>query len=182
MNVEQVSDELVSGLPSFVRWSGENPLTLDWWAPSITGDPCLDYAAGEAHLQSAFDVFPNFRDPSASPFYRTFATPLFADPCAVLSGIILAMRTSGPIECGFVDALTKKAMAGRIPPIDPNQDEDVQNGFLLGDACLAVARLINDPRLVSGEILSVIDQTMDGVTASGFLAIICAAALAGALH
>src|SRR4051794_12315590 len=110
--------EQVTGYPSFVRHAPENTSGLDWWSPVRSGDAEADFRAGEAHFETAMKLLTGVRDPGWREYYAATMMPNL-NPFGVLPAILEAMQDFGPIEHGFVAALSRKAITGRIPPRDP---------------------------------------------------------------
>jgi hypothetical protein len=90
---------------------------------------------------------------------------------------------SGPIEVGFIEALTRKAMSGRAPPIIGYRLAEDREGEEHARLCLDLARMVDMPTLISDELISVIDGTFGAAAGAWpFVWTICVAAAVGALN
>lgn len=174
-----VSNQM-EGYPSFVRRTDENPTSIDWWAPVRIGDAHSDYATGAAHCDAAIAMLKGLHDPYAIDFYKAVVAPIYGDPRAILAKIVHSMRVSGPMECGFIWALTQKAIAGRPPAVGYGLLDDDRFGQETAQACIEIARCTCDPSLLSGELIATIDRTFDITLQQAFVWTVCASALAGA--
>lgn len=104
--------DILAELPSFVKPGilppATEPLTLDhfnFWSPERTGDLAVDYEWGGRHFLTAL----NYSG--------------MAESALLLFLVVMAMNRQpiGAIECGFIDAASRSALAGMIPPKAPDE-------------------------------------------------------------
>jgi hypothetical protein len=179
-----LDNEALPGFPSFVRLNPEfsrealNPLEqFKFWEPERSGYPERDYATGREHFETA------------SAFARSIQSNSF------LANVVGGMcgRRPGPMEDGFIDALSCKATYGRIPdPISPTMIEHTVHlcgqtadelRFGEGEAreYLHVARVNRCPDVIAGLLITAINQEMPRGALS-FLWTVCGAAYLGATN
>lgn len=163
--------------PSFVREIPSVPSHLvekfNFWAPERSGCPELDYLAGRRHFESAL------------AFAHCHGSPSF------IANVVGCMCNvgCGPMESGFIDALSCKAIYGRAP--DPlSQDAVRQLGFSEGefraDECEAreimeIARFYRRPDIIGELVRAAVNREL-GNGILPFLWTVCAAAYLGAAN
>jgi len=185
MNQDFAQADRIEGYPSFVRRSADGVFGFNWWAPVRSGDADTDYLAGVAHFHTALGMLKAVREPASVDFYRGLVAPIAPYPASILATIVGSMRVSGPIECGFVNALTQKAIAGRAPELSEFREtwpEEVRDGDEHAHTCLELARIFGTPEIVSSELVAAIDQTFENGSSAAFIGTVCMAAAAGALN
>jgi hypothetical protein len=176
MNQDFASPEWIDEYPSFIRRDligGD----FNWWAPERTGDGALDYTVGASHFEAALCLIAGFRDPDRVDYYAALILSGL-NPRDLLFNILWAMRTVGPMESGFLNALAQKAFVGMAPAqVDPGDQEE---SYAL--ACLHIARLASWPWLLQEELLRAMNIGLETDGMDSVARVICAAAAAGALH
>lgn len=163
--------------PSFVREIPSAPFwpmgQFNFWAPERSGCPELDYRAGRRHFKSAL------------AFARGHGAPGFiANVMAWMCNV-----GCGPMENGFIDALSCKAIYGRAP--DPLSEFAVEQlGYSEGDVradeseareIMEIARFCGRPDVI-GEFMRVAVNGELGANMLPFVWTVCGAAYLGAAN
>jgi hypothetical protein len=164
-------------IPAFVREIPDAPFPpakqFNFWAPERSGCPELDYSTGRRHFESAL------------AFARGHASPGF------IANVVGCMCNigCGPMESGFIDALSCKAIYGRAP--DPlSQDAVRQLGFSEGDfradeseakQIMEIARFYRRPDIIGEFMRGAVNRQL-GDDILPFLWTVCAAAYLGAAN
>ena len=175
-----LQEERPDGFPLFVCRSETSRSGLNWWAPCRTGDADTDYAAGVQHFRTAADLSHALRYPN---FYRCLMLPEIAheQPGSFLMNIVGDMHSVGPIERGFLDELSRAAIAGRFGQAPTDVGDTDAEAFKFAIEMLELARLVMAPRLITEELELIIDGLFYHGTPMAFVWTVCGAAAAGAL-
>jgi hypothetical protein len=148
-------------MPSFVTRA---PL-VDFWGVSPIGIDAADFQAGARHLKTALQFAADYQ-------LQNF-------PSMVLAAI--SGRTElGPMERGFIDALSRKAAVACLPVLDEEAQNtpDVVDGYEYARIFLET----RDPETIRVDIESTLLNDGGSLFAGAVLHTYCRAAQLGALH
>lgn len=168
--------EVNGGMPHFVKVTAG---TIEsWWAPDCLDYGPGDFAAGAMHFASAIECARRMAGGS---------------PC-LIANIIGSMmsRNIDPVTHGFLDALARKAMVGRLAapiPAEMLQSavetsegalsvESVRAGEADAAEMLEISRLAQAPEYITDLLFDLV-RNNPGAGGAGAIWTICATAMAG---
>ena len=178
MDHDLASPDQNAGWPSFVHRSDDG---VNWWLPMRSGDAAADYKAGIAHFETALSML---HASLAGDFYSALGSPIALNYFCFLPRILGGMKSIGPIEAGFIDALVRKASVGSSPLAMPPEVSDFdREGERHAHFCLWAARSPGPwPEIILSELLAALDGTFECGNPRAFVWTICLAASSGGRH
>lgn len=181
--IEGDLSEQAQGFPAFV-YRNMRDGRLNWWSPKVTGDEQVDYNTGAACFTLALDLL---RDLRLTDFGHAMTVPV--ELCGrhasdVLAEIVFSMRAIGPVERGFLDELTRRAVVGIIPPLSPFSElsEEGREAETNARSCIELVRLLGILEPVTCELIEIIEGRYEYGIPALFVWVICVAAAAGTLQ